>query len=106
MLAASATVACGARTKLFKFYLYLGCSAARNCRFELTAVFNMERPPAEMSVLLSDVRADRTFVDFSLAMAPTPTLRKATDIIVRMEVRGSTHPCRGQDPLVRRHAAW
>ena len=41
--------------------------------------------PAEMSVLLSDVRDDKTFLDFSLAKRPTPTVEKATDVIIRME---------------------
>ena len=41
--------------------------------------------PASMSVLVSDVRVDKTFVDFSLASTPTPTLTKATEVIVRME---------------------
>jgi NADPH2:quinone reductase len=41
--------------------------------------------PREMSVLLSDVRHDRRFLDFSLAMVPTPVLTKPTEVIVRME---------------------
>lgn len=41
--------------------------------------------PAEMSVLLSDVRADKTYLDFSLEKRPTPTIEKPTEIIIRME---------------------
>jgi len=38
-----------------------------------------------MSVLLSDVRADKSFLDFSLEKRPTPTIDKPTDIIIRMD---------------------
>jgi len=41
--------------------------------------------PTEMSVLLSDVRADRSFLDFSLEKMPTPQIEKPTDVIIRME---------------------
>ena len=41
--------------------------------------------PAEMSVLLSDVRDDKTYLDFSLASNPTPTIDGERDIIIRME---------------------
>jgi hypothetical protein len=41
-------------------------------------------PPA-MPVLLSDVRADRSFVDFKLATRPAPQIAKPTDIVIRME---------------------
>merc|ERR1719284_1448492 len=41
--------------------------------------------PPEMNVLLSDVRPDKAFLDFSMEKRPTPTIEKATDIIVRME---------------------
>ena len=41
--------------------------------------------PVEMSVLLSDVRDDRSFLDFSLAQKPTPTIEGPRDIIIRME---------------------
>ena len=41
--------------------------------------------PAEMSVLLSDVREDKSFLDFSLATKPTPTVEGDRDIIIRME---------------------
>lgn len=41
--------------------------------------------PREMSVLLSDVRPDKTFLDFSLVKRPTPVIEKPTDIIIRME---------------------
>ena len=41
--------------------------------------------PPTMRVLLSDVRPDRSFVDFSLATRPTPTLTKDTEVIIRME---------------------
>lgn len=41
--------------------------------------------PVEMSVLLSDVRSDKSFLDFSLAKKPTPTIDTPRDIIIRME---------------------
>lgn len=41
--------------------------------------------PPDMSVLFSDVRADKTFLDFSLARKPTPAIEKPTDVIVRIE---------------------
>lgn len=41
--------------------------------------------PSEMSVLQSDVRSDKTFLDFSLEQKPTPTIAKPTDVIIRME---------------------
>lgn len=44
----------------------------------------MSSLPAEMSVLLSDVRADRSFLDFKLAKVPTPQIEKETDVIIEM----------------------
>jgi hypothetical protein len=44
----------------------------------------MSALPAHMSVLLSDVRADRSFLDFALVQRPTPTIAKPTDVIIEM----------------------
>lgn len=41
--------------------------------------------PAQMQVLISDVRADKTFLDFSLEKRPAPAVEKTTDVIIRME---------------------
>ena len=41
--------------------------------------------PTEMSVLLSDVRPDKTHLDFSIASAATPVIEKPTEVIIRME---------------------
>ena len=38
--------------------------------------------PAEMNVLLSDVRADKSFLDFSLSKKPTPEIEGPRDIII------------------------
>ena len=40
--------------------------------------------PTEMNVLLSDVRADRSFLDFSLSKKPTPGIEGPRDIIIEM----------------------
>ncbi len=40
--------------------------------------------PAEMNVLLSDVRADKSFLDFSLFKKPTPQIEGPRDIIIEM----------------------
>jgi NADPH:quinone reductase-like Zn-dependent oxidoreductase len=40
--------------------------------------------PTEMNVLLSDTRADKSFLDFSVVTRPTPTIQKPTDIIIEM----------------------
>ena len=41
--------------------------------------------PTQMRCLISDVRPDKTFIDFKLAMKPVPTIQKPTDVILRME---------------------
>ena len=40
--------------------------------------------PPEMNVLLSDVRPDKSFLDFSLSKKPTPTIEGPRDIIIEM----------------------
>ena len=41
--------------------------------------------PTQMRCLISDVRPDKTFIDFKLAMKPVPQIEKPTDVILRME---------------------
>merc|ERR1719229_1242603 len=41
--------------------------------------------PTEMEVLISRIRSDESFLDFSLEKMPMPSIQKPTDIIVKME---------------------
>ena len=40
--------------------------------------------PPQMNVLLSDVRADKTFLDFSIVRKPTPSIQKDSEVIIEM----------------------
>ena len=50
-----------------------------------TASWGRMALPSEMRVLLSDVRPDKTYLDFSIASAATPVIEKPTEVIIRME---------------------